>query len=119
MTADSGLDVAHFRQRLQQRRAELQQMRASGAEAAQPVELDQSRVGRLSRMDALQGQAMSLQAERRREQELARIVQALQRLQQGDYGECLHCGELIASGRLEIDPAATLCIRCAEQEAGA
>ena len=84
MSTDNGIDVAHYRQRLQQHRSDLQQMCENGGEAARPVELDQSRVGRLSRMDALQGQAMSLHAGRRREQELVGVAQALQRLLQGD-----------------------------------
>ena len=104
----------HFRELLIKRQADLKASTEAGAEAAQPVELDQSRVGRLSRMDALQGQAMSQEAGRRREQELVQISRALKRLELGEYGECLNCGEEIAVGRLEVDPAATLCIRCAE-----
>ena len=108
------LNTDHFHELLSKRQADLVAIVEAGSEAAQPVELDQARVGRLSRMDALQGQAMSQEAGRRREQELARISMALKRLELGEYGECLNCGEDIAVGRLEIDPAATLCIRCAE-----
>ena len=108
------LEEKHFRELLLNRQSELVALVATGAEATQTVELDQSRVGRLSRMDALQGQAMSQEASRRREQELVRISKALKRLELGEYGECTHCGEEIATGRLEIDPAAILCIRCAE-----
>lgn len=104
----------HFRELLLQRQAELEVLTETGDEASKPVELDQTRVGRLSRMDAMQGQAMSLEAKRRREHELTRIVQALKRLELGEYGECLKCGEEIAVGRLEVDPAATLCINCAQ-----
>jgi DnaK suppressor protein len=108
------LDTDHFRELLTKRQADLIDMVEAGSEAAQPVELDQARVGRLSRMDAMQGQAMSQEAGRRRELELVRISKALKRLELGEYGECLNCGEDIAVGRLEVDPAATLCIRCAE-----
>ncbi len=112
------LDTDHFRKCLLKRQSELKALAETGAEAAQPVELDQARVGRLSRMDALQGQAMSQEARRRREQELMRISKALKRLELGEFGECLTCGEEIAVGRLEVDPAATLCIRCAESAGG-
>lgn len=108
-----GLDRTHFRELLLQRRSVLQRATETGGEAAETVELDQSRVGRLSRMDALQGQAMSQEAQRRREQELLRIGQALKRVAAEEYGDCLRCGEEIAAGRLQIDPAATLCIQCA------
>jgi DnaK suppressor protein len=110
------LDINHFRELLLKRQSELMVLAETGAEAAQPVELDQARVGRLSRMDALQGQAMSQEARRRRELELVRISKALKRLELGEFGECLTCGEEIAIGRLEVDPAATLCIRCAESD---
>ena len=108
------IDTNHFRELLLQRQAELKALTETGDEASKPVELDQTRVGRLSRMDAMQGQAMSLEAKRRREQELTRIIQAFKRLELGEYGECLKCGEEIAVGRLEVDPAATLCINCAQ-----
>ena len=105
-----------FRDRLLKRQTELSALSESSDEASKPVELDQARVGRLSRMDALQGQAMSQESQRRRELELGRITKALKRLDSGEYGECQTCGEEIAIGRLEVDPAATLCIRCAESE---
>ena len=110
------LDTDHFLELLLKRQSELKALAETGADSAQPVELDQTRMGRLSRMDALQGQAMSQEAGRRREQELVRIAKALKRLELGEYGECLNCGVEIGIGRLEIDPAATLCIHCAESD---
>lgn len=85
-----------------------------GAEAAQPVELDQTRVGRLSRMDALQGQEMARAAERRRDTEIRKIDAALARLDSDDYGWCVRCGEEIAAKRLALDPAVPVCIDCAQ-----
>ena len=69
---------------------------------------------RLSRMDALQGQAMSMAARRRRAQLRQRVAAALKRLDEDEFGWCLQCGEPIAAARLEVDPTAPLCIRCAE-----
>ena len=77
------------------------------------VELDQARVGRLTRMDALQSQAMHQENNRRRDLELTRIDTALQRIENKEYGYCLDCGENIAEKRLEFDPSVTLCIHCA------
>lgn len=82
------------------------------------VELDQSRVGRLSRMDAMQGQAMSQEAQRRREQELRQITAALKRIETGDYGYCVDCDKSIAEARLEIDPATRRCVVCAGKLTG-
>ena len=94
-------------------RDELQSWSASTAENRETVTLDQTTVGRLSRVDSLQQQAMAQATERQRAGELARIEAALKRLDEGDYGFCLDCGEDIADKRLEIDPAASLCIKCA------
>lgn len=109
----SGMDLEAARDRLTAARAELEALREQSAEARAPVTLDQQSVGRLSRMDALQGQAMAQAAEQRRATETARIDAALIRIDDGSYGECLRCGKEIAEKRLEIDPAATLCVDCA------
>jgi DnaK suppressor protein len=105
-----------FRQRLLALQKQLRDLQATGDEASQTVKLDQSSVGRLSRMDALQGQAMSQERGRRRALELQRIAAALCRVEAGDYGDCVRCGEEIAIPRLELDPAAPLCIQCASQD---
>ncbi len=100
---------------LARKRELLAVMQASEADD-KPVELDQTRVGRLSRMDALQGQAMAQETVRRRKNEIARIEAALQRLSDGDYGYCLKCDEEISDKRLELDPSTTLCIECASAQ---
>lgn len=78
-----------------------------------PVELDQQSVGRLSRQDSLQVQAMAKAAEARRAQEIRRIDAALRRVEEGEYGWCVECGEVIDARRLEIDPATPRCSACA------
>ena len=106
--------ISTLKQKLLDQQASLLSVADAGAEAAQPVELDQARVGRLSRMDAMQAQAMSVETGRRRREHLVEIEKALGRIETGDYGECLECGEVILPGRLEANPTATLCIACAE-----
>ncbi len=102
-----------IRTRLRAERAILEQMSHGAAELRAPVALDQQSVGRLSRMDSLQVQAMALATEGRRRQQIARIDAALKRLDDGTYGECVICGEPIAPRRLELDPAVPTCITCA------
>jgi DnaK suppressor protein len=77
------------------------------------VELDQSKVGRLSRMDAMQAQAMAQASGQRREAMLRNIEAALKRIDDESYGLCLDCGEPINPKRLEFDPTALRCIDCA------
>jgi DnaK suppressor protein len=106
-------EIAFLRARLIEERAALRETDAVQADAAKPVTLDQTSVGRLSRMDAMQGQAMAIEARRRHRVRLARIEAALQRIAAGDYGLCLVCDEPIDPRRLRVDPTTTLCIGCA------
>jgi DnaK suppressor protein len=96
---------------LDAKRADLRALDDDTSSARAAVELDQSRVGRLSRMGALQGQAQEQQ--RRWQQGVIRIGSALERIAEGEYGWCLKCGEAIAEARLVSDPAMPLCIDCA------
>ncbi len=104
-----------MREKLLQLRAELEAVVATGEESAAVVELDQSKVGRLSRMDALQAQAMAQASAQRREQMLRDITAALGRLERDEYGDCQSCDEPINPTRLEFDPTATLCVDCASE----
>jgi DnaK suppressor protein len=108
-------EIEKFRQQLLALKGELQDFDEASEEVARPVELDQARVGRLSRMDALQAQQMAQEAARRRRQRLVMIEGALRRVDSGDYGCCAGCGEQIDVRRLAFDPTSTRCISCAEQ----
>jgi DnaK suppressor protein len=113
-----GLDTAFFRERLLARRAEIDaEERLSEADRA-TVTLDQDSVGRLSRIDAMQVQAMALAQQRRRQLERQAIDSAWQRIEAGEYGYCLACGEAIAAARLEHNPVAPTCIGCAREREG-
>lgn len=99
--------------RLAHKKTELVELSELSEGARAPVELDQQAVGRLSRMDALQNQAMQQATERARKRDLVRIEMAERRLAEGDYGYCEECGEEIPDGRLAIDPMAECCVACA------
>jgi DnaK suppressor protein len=101
------------RARLQSRAAELDEEDRAGAEGREPVTLQQDSVGRLSRMDAMQQQAMAKAQERRRISERKRIAAAIERLEEGEWGWCVNCGEEIAAKRLEHDPSVATCVGCA------
>lgn len=109
------LDLTRFRQKLLARREELlAEDRLSAADRA-PVALDQDSVGRLSRIDAMQVQAMALAQGRRRQSERSAIDAALHRIDEDEFGYCLKCGNDIAPARLEHNPAVTTCIECAKE----
>ena len=100
---------------MKKRREELMRLSRTGEEEQVPVELDQSRIGRLSRMDAMQGQAMAREIARRRGIELNRTESALDRIATGEFGFCLSCGEEITAKRLDLDPTVPTCIDCAQK----
>ena len=95
------------------RRQALDAEDASNADSRDTVELQQDSVGRLSRMDAMQQQAMAQATERRRAAERVRIAAALERIEDGEWGYCLKCGEEIAEKRLRHDPSVANCVICA------
>ena len=109
-------EIETFRNRLLENRKVLMTAIEGETESSKTVELDQSTMGRLSRMDALQGQAMTQETKLRHEEGLRRISSALSRMESGDFGYCLKCDELISVARLQVDPAAPLCINCASLE---
>ena len=107
------VDLKIAKKRLLAKRRELEDLSELSADSRDPVELDQQSVGRLSRMDAMQQQAMSKATEQKRRVDLMRIEAAERRLRDGDYGYCEECDEEIPDGRLAIDPMAENCVGCA------
>jgi RNA polymerase-binding transcription factor len=105
--------LTDYRARLAAMAAGLDDDDALGAEGRQVVELDQCAVGRLSRMDALQGQAMARATQARRAATRRRIAAALVRLDEDEFGYCTECGDEIEQRRLDLDPTTPTCISCA------
>ena len=105
--------LEQFEQLLLIQQNELLELSEVAEMGAETVELDQSKVGRLSRMDAMQSQAMSIETNRRRLQKLSNIKRALNKISNNDYGYCVDCDEAIAIQRLEINPETVRCIKCA------
>lgn len=105
-------DPQYWRDRLHALREEIESIEAAENDAGDTVELDQQRMGRLSRMDALQGQQMAQASARRRKEMLTRIEGALRRIDNDDFGYCYVCGEDIDTARLSVDPTTTRCIDC-------
>ena len=107
-------ELESFRTQLLQLRKDLEQIEQESKDQGDTVELDQSCVGRLSRMDAMQSQQMALETERRRQLQLNKIAGALVRIDSGDFGYCSVCDDEIKIIRLKADPTNTKCINCAE-----
>ncbi|MGM0570004.1 TraR/DksA family transcriptional regulator [Marinobacter sp.] len=106
-------ELERFRKLLEELREDLLSTSAVRDETSSTVHLDQQSVGRLSRMDALQSQALAKAGKERANRQLLMIETALKRIENDEFGECMECGEPINPKRLEIDPTTLYCIDCA------
>ena len=113
---DNGLediDLCIMRTRLETLLSDLLRLQADSIGSTAVVVLDQTSVGRLSRMDAMQNQAMSAATLQRRKQSVVDIQAALNRLDEGVFGDCTCCDCAIHPRRLDMNPFAAMCIDCA------
>lgn len=108
--------LTKFKQQLLCQRDALMTSQKMAQSASETVELDQSSVGRVSRVDAMQSQSMAVETIRLRQQQLRKITLALALIESGDYGYCKRCDNEIDPRRLAIAPAATQCVPCASQQ---
>ena len=83
-----------------------------GQSSQRTVELDQQSVGRLSRMDALQSQAMAQAQQRRRDVLKSSLIFALQRLEEGEFGYCADCGDEIEEAQISASLVIMKCMSC-------
>ncbi|HEV7277490.1 MAG TPA: TraR/DksA C4-type zinc finger protein [Devosiaceae bacterium] len=105
--------VQRYRPRVEEMLRELLDLQQQTEDNRAPVALDQQSVGRVSRIDALHGQAMAAASDRRRTIMIARLRRTLARMEEGEFGFCTACGERIADGRLDADPSSHTCVNCA------
>jgi DnaK suppressor protein len=105
--------LEELRAELDRQLRKLQRSMRTTTRAMRPVELDQTSVGRLSRIDNLQTQGLTAGLQAREQAKLGQITGALERIAAGTYGRCVVCGERIAFERLLIFPEAPNCAACA------
>lgn len=108
-------DLQRMRTLLVDELATLNEALEASLESAKGIALDQARIGRLSRMDALQSQAMAQGANRRLAEEITAIRAALERMERKKYGVCVGCNREIDLMRLEVYPATDRCLPCAKR----
>ncbi|MBL6744852.1 MAG: TraR/DksA C4-type zinc finger protein [Pseudomonadales bacterium] len=94
---------------------QLEQQLQQAESAAEPVQLDQTLLGRVSRMDAMQQQSVALSTRGHASTTLKRVIAALNAHVEGEYGFCRRCDEPIGFGRLQAQPESSLCLQCQSQ----
>lgn len=104
--------TAHFCELIAAQLAQVELALAQADANAGTVMLDQSSVGRLSRMDAMQQQAMASSQRALLQRRKAQLQAAMKRLENGSFGTCCDCGDDIALPRLEADAGTPFCADC-------
>ncbi|WP_461538295.1 TraR/DksA family transcriptional regulator [Spongorhabdus nitratireducens] len=101
-------------QALEDLRALLEDTLTQTAVSADTVMLDQQRLGRVSRVDALQQQNMAQANEHQARQRLKQVLSALRLYEEDpdEYGLCRSCDNPIGFARLQVRPETPLCIKC-------
>lgn len=106
------VDLTHFQDRIETELMSLNESLAQATTDSGAVMLDQSSVGRLSRMDAMQQQAMAQGMRERLLLNKRKLQFALARIEAGNFGQCCQCDADIGVERLDIDPSAVFCFDC-------
>ncbi|HZD56645.1 MAG TPA: TraR/DksA C4-type zinc finger protein [Anaerolineales bacterium] len=106
------LDLGEIRDDLERQRSGLQERIDAEKASLQEETTNPDRTDLAHAYDLRQRRSAMLDS---LEEKLSQVEQALQRLDNGTYGQCTNCGQDIAPGRLRAMPQATLCIRCQEQ----
>ncbi len=102
-------DVAYFRTLLNQRIAEL---RLEAGKAVETMDEDGNFPDPTDRASMESNRNSMLRMRDRERKLIFKIQEALQRLEDGEYGICEECGEDIAIDRLKARPVTTLCFDC-------
>ena len=110
--------IQQLRERLDRREAELiEEVHALDPTApAPPSKEPHNQVEDLGELGEQRIRDAVVQAEQERDvDELRQIAVAKERMDRGEYGECVDCGVDIAFARLEVQPAAARCVPCQER----
>ena len=72
-------------------------------------------IGRISRMDAINNRSVNVAALRQVEQTLLKLQNALEKIDNDDFGKCSQCGKEIQTGRIRFRPESAFCMSCVKR----
>jgi DnaK suppressor protein len=110
----SPTQLGEIRQELLRALGRLERSMKISGETARPLDLEQDTVGRLSRIDAIQNQGLTQSLQAREQVQLANLVDALRRIEEGSFGACRACAQSIPFERLLVFPETKTCAACAK-----
>jgi len=103
----------HIRQKIESLKKDIESFK----ELTKPVSPDNA-IGRITRMEAINSKSINEAALSKSKQTLANLEDALDDIDDPDFGLCAECEEPIPFARLMIMPEAGLCVQCAEKMGG-
>ncbi len=104
--------IQQIRSELLRTLARIERSLKTSTSGSRPENLDQTCIGRLSRIEALQNQGLIQSLKERERIQLEQVVDALSRIEQGIYGICTACRTPIQSERLLVFPETRTCTPC-------
>jgi len=102
--------ISQIRSELERRLRRMERSAASTSGGSR--EIDQSTVGRLSRIEALQNQGLADNLRDRERTQRDEVLQALDRISDGSFGYCVGCQAPIQFERLLVFPETRTCSEC-------
>lgn len=105
--------LTDFRQLLGELRDQIDALLQQTEADSRPVDLNLP-IGRLTRIDAIQMQAMAQMNRHQLEVRRQQVAAALDACEAGTFGSCRHCGGPISVYRLEALPETPFCVDCQE-----
>lgn len=107
----SEINKAEVRQKIANEITKTEKQVVEYRELSRPVEPDCA-IGRVSRMDAINNKSVNEAALRKTESKLAKLKEALKRIDDEGFGVCIKCGDAIPLGRILFVPQAQTCVKC-------
>ena len=108
------LDVDRFTQVL---RDMLETLRGKSRDALDVISREVASFADVTdRATAESDRAFTLRLRDRERRLIKKIKEAIERIDDGTYGECVECGEDISVARMKARPVTTLCIKCKSRQ---
>jgi len=110
----TGAEKEELRQAMLQKMERLKEDILDLEELTKPI-APENAIGRVSRMDAINNRSVNEAALRQARVKLAKLENAISKIDEPDFGKCSRCGQPIPIKRILFMPESTRCVNCADR----
>ena len=107
-------DLDYFRKQLLQKKSELIDVVHKTENYGREMDVEVEAMDMADRASKSYAKEFMFSLSNLERQLIILVEEALERIQEGSYGECTHCGVTVGRRRLEAVPWALLCVHCQE-----